>query len=149
MDHCPPKQLYKHPPPENLGTVPCCSNCNKKFKADEEYLNYVMARIALNPELQNRLREDGSVTRLIGGQEYFKRMLDDADHGEFIDPKEARLENVAKKISMGCTICTMAHTLAHRNLREFFRSTESLEYHLSSLSYCFRSASCLSHHLST
>lgn len=35
-DHIPPKNLFSKPKPNNLITVPCCNDCNKSFKKDED-----------------------------------------------------------------------------------------------------------------
>ena len=36
-DHIPPRNLFPHPRPSNLVTVPCCESCNKGFELDDEY----------------------------------------------------------------------------------------------------------------
>jgi hypothetical protein len=41
-DHVPPKLLLEQPFPPNLLTVPACEDCNKSFKADDEYTRTVI-----------------------------------------------------------------------------------------------------------
>ena len=36
-EHVPAKNLFPHPRPNNLITVPCCSRCNRQASMDDEY----------------------------------------------------------------------------------------------------------------
>lgn len=36
-DHIPPKNLFRHPRPANLITIPCCSECHEPTGMDDEY----------------------------------------------------------------------------------------------------------------
>ena len=42
-DHIPPRSLFSKPKPNNLITVPCCNDCNKRFKKDEDlFMGWVL-----------------------------------------------------------------------------------------------------------
>ena len=45
-DHVPPKSLFPKPRPVNMLTVPCCDDCQARFKKDEDVF---MAWITFGP----------------------------------------------------------------------------------------------------
>jgi hypothetical protein len=50
-DHVPPKSLFPKPRPVNMLTVPCCNDCQARFKKDEDVF---MAWITIGPAVQSR-----------------------------------------------------------------------------------------------
>lgn len=44
-DHIPPKSFFPKPRPTNLITVPCCTECHRKFTQDDEYLRNLLISI--------------------------------------------------------------------------------------------------------
>jgi len=65
MDHVPPKCLFAKPLPQNMLTVPCCSECNSGFTTDDEYTRVALA-------LDVRAASHGDV---IGGMPSLMRWL--------------------------------------------------------------------------
>jgi hypothetical protein len=52
-DHIPPKNLFAHPRPNNLITVPCCFKCNDVAGKDDEYFRLMISMredVAQHPE---------------------------------------------------------------------------------------------------
>jgi len=57
-DHCPPKQLFPEPLPNNLRTVDACESCNSEAKIDEDYFRGVLLVTEIaNSEAGKRLWE--------------------------------------------------------------------------------------------
>jgi hypothetical protein len=50
-DHVPPKSLFPKPRPVNMLTVPCCDDCQARFKKDEDVF---MAWITIGPAIESR-----------------------------------------------------------------------------------------------
>ena len=58
-DHVPSKVLLDEPYPENLPSVPACSQCNSSFSLDEEYVACLIECIlagSTDPTRINRMR---------------------------------------------------------------------------------------------
>jgi hypothetical protein len=58
VDHIPPKLLLSKPYPNNLITVPACSECNAGFQADDEYTRLVASidlRASNQRDVQSKL----------------------------------------------------------------------------------------------
>lgn len=49
-DHIPPKGLFSKPYPENMITVPCCSDCNNLFSKDDQYF---VTMLSLRDDVKN------------------------------------------------------------------------------------------------
>ena len=114
-DHVPPQNLFPTPKPVNMVTVPCCEDCQARFKKDEDVF---MAWITFGPagespagkllweqKLKRTYKKDSGVKKVIGRS--FKQVNLETPGGIYlgkrlaisIDPE--RKNNVLKKIVRG------------------------------------------------
>lgn len=114
-DHVPPQNLFPKPKPVNMVTVPCCEECQARFKKDEDVF---MAWITFGPagespagkslweqKLKRTYKKDPGVKNIIARS--FKQVSLQTPGGIYvgkklaisIDPK--RKNNVLKKIVRG------------------------------------------------
>lgn len=114
-DHVPPKNLFPKPKPLNMLTVPCCKDCQARFKKDEDVF---MAWITFGPagespagiqlweqKLKRTYNKDSGVKKII--RKSFKQVSLETPGGIYmgkglavaINPE--RKNNVLKKIVRG------------------------------------------------
>jgi hypothetical protein len=114
-DHVPPKKLFPEPRPTNTVTVPCCEECQKKYKKDEDvfaaWINFGPAgaskvgKALWNQKLRRTYKKDYGVRKVIADS--FRQISLVTPGGIYLGKKLAikidrrRLINVLKKIILG------------------------------------------------
>ena len=116
-DHIPPKCLFPKPRPSSLITVPSCSNCNKSYSKDDEYLRDVLSfreELSDNPfimQLNNAINRRLDPSRSEGYFNYIhRRMAEEAvrtEAGIYLGIKAtfyedlSRIERVLERMTKG------------------------------------------------
>lgn len=104
-EHVPTRCLLEKPFPPNLITVPSCSSCNQAFSLDEEYFLTVLSQIGTASSLTNKIREGGSVDRMLSRKPRFDgritRSLKSSDNRVYLEPEFDRMYRVIQKIAAG------------------------------------------------
>jgi len=114
-DHCPPKQLFPAPLPNNLRTVDACEPCNAGAKIDEDYFRAVLLQteIADTPAGKRLLagkagrgfaKDKGLRATLVRGMQWLDATSETGillGRQLVIDVERARLERIAVKIARG------------------------------------------------
>jgi len=125
VDHVPPKLLLEQPFPPNLLTVPCCSDCNQGFKADDEYTRTVIGldvRASKNAAAQYNLpaiirslqRPDArGFAEYIASQSSASAILgpDGNPMGQMIEADRKRVDNSGARIIRGLYFIEMKRPL--------------------------------------
>jgi hypothetical protein len=114
-DHVPPKNLFPKPRPTNMVTVPCCDECQNKYKKDEDvfvaWINFGPAGVTKqgkalwDQKLKRTYKKDLGVKKVIANS--FKQINLVTPGGIYLGKKlvvlidQKRLTNVLKKIIRG------------------------------------------------
>lgn len=114
-DHIPPQSLFPDPKPLQMVTVPCCEQCNKKYKKDEDvfmaWINFgpsgatKTGRSLWNQKLNRTYKKDFGLRKIIANS--FKQVSIVTPGGIYLGKKPAitidpkRLSNVLNKVIRG------------------------------------------------
>ena len=83
-DHIPPKCFYPKPQPNNLITVPCCEECNKKYGQDDEYFRSIIV-------MKNDIYDNENAKQL------FEKVIKSFQRKEAVGFKKSILESLEVK----------------------------------------------------
>ena len=109
-DHVPPRFLLEEPLPRDLLTVPSCSDCNRSFSLDEQYLQVVIAKIGHVPHLMAKVEKGGIVDRALERAPGLDQRIVDSlevrsDGRVWLTPERERILRIVQKIAYGLFIC--------------------------------------------
>lgn len=105
-DHVVARCFLESPFPDNLPTVPCCKKCNVENSRDEEYFRVALAQVGFHPLLQDKLNDNGIVTRSLErrpalDERIVQSLSVGSDGRVYFAPEMDRLEAVSRKIAFG------------------------------------------------
>lgn len=109
-DHVPPRFLLEQPFPRDLLTVRSCSDCNRSFSLDEQYLQVVIAQIGHVPQLMAKVEKGGVVDRALERAPRLDQRIVDSlevrsDGRVWLIPEKERILRIIRKIAYGLFIC--------------------------------------------
>ena len=109
-EHVPPRFLLEKPLPPDLLTVRSCTDCNRSFSLDEQYMQVVIAKIGHVPQLMARVEKAGIVDRALERAPGLdQRIVDSLEVGSdgriWLMPERERILRIVLKIAYGLFIC--------------------------------------------
>lgn len=104
-DHVPSRILLDNPLPENLPLVEACSNCNRSFSLDEEYVACFLEAVVTGTTDVDQMAREKIKNALIHNPKLSSRIQESltisADGRKIWIPEKDRIHNVVLKLARG------------------------------------------------